>query len=68
MENFRALQTKKAEGSCEGSKTFTSVTWEYDIKPEKPSKFKLLNLQEAELSRISGPIRNTESESWALQY
>lgn len=67
MENFRVFQTKKAEGSCEGSNTFTSVTWEY-IKPQRPSKCKLLNLEEAELSRISGPIRNTESESWTLQY
>lgn len=26
MENFRVLQTEKAEGSCKGSNTFTSIT------------------------------------------
>lgn len=43
MEIFRVLQTRKAEGSCEGSNTFTSVTCEYEAKPERPSKCKLLN-------------------------
>lgn len=31
MENFWALQSKKAEGSCEGSNKITSVTWEYEL-------------------------------------
>lgn len=44
MENFRVLQTKKAEGSFDGSNTFTSITREYEVKPERPSKCKLLNL------------------------